>query len=161
MIDIELTGADEVGERLRSFPDRVRSRLASVLERLGGTLGDRVRDKLGGDVLHTRSGRLAGGLTLAVDAGDETSVTLGIDGDAVPYAAYQEFGFHGSETVRAQLRTIREAFGRPIAPRQVAVCGYTRRVDYPSHSFLRSALAEIAPDAVVEIAAGVGDEARL
>jgi phage gpG-like protein len=161
MIDIEVTGADEVAARLRSFPDRLRSRLAAVLERVGGVLGDRVRDKLGGDVLHMRSGRLAGGLTLAVDTGDGTSVTLGIDGDAVPYAAYQEFGFHGSETVRAQLRTIKAAFGRPIAPRQVAVRGYTRRVDYPAHSFLRSALADIAPDAVAEIAANVGDEAQL
>jgi len=160
MIDVEVAGADEVADRLRSFPDRVRSRLVSVLERVGVALGDRVRDQLGGDVLHIRSGRLSGGITLAVDAGDRTSVTLGIDGDAVPYAAYQEFGFHGTESVRAQLRTIRQAFGRPISPRQVAVRGYTRHVDYPAHSFLRSALADIAPDAVAEIASGAGDEAR-
>jgi hypothetical protein len=156
MIGIDVT--DGASEKLRDFPERLLARLDGTMQSLGLALQDRVRDKLGGEVLHSRSGRLAAGVAFDVaSSGDSASVALGIAD--VPYAAYQEYGFHGTETVRAHLRTIKEAFGRAIAPRQVAVRSFARRVDYPAHSFLRSALAEIAPDAVAQIDVAAGEEA--
>jgi hypothetical protein len=151
MIAAQIEGGDEVIERLQSFPDRLAVRLSGVMQMLGLELQERASEKLGGAVLQRRSGKLAAGLTLDLDTGqDETTMTVGVN-SSVRYAAYQEYGFHGTETVRAHLRVIKEVFGRPIAARTVAVKAYTRRVNYPAHSFLRSALADIAPDVEAQI----------
>ena len=149
---------DGAADRLRGFPGRLQARLDGVMRTLGVALEARARRKMGGDVLHRRSGRLDAGIDLQVASdGGRVTATLGIAG--VPYAAYQEYGFHGTETVRAHLRTITEAFGRTIAPRPVAVRSFARRVDYPAHSFLRAALADIAPDVPAQIGAAAGAEA--
>jgi hypothetical protein len=160
MIALEIgSGADTVAA-LRSFPDRLSARLFGVMQTLGIALQDTVRDNLGGKVLRKRSGRLAAGVDVAVtSAGNDVGVAVGIAG--VPYAAYQEYGWHGTETVRAHLRTIKEAFGRPIAPRAVTVRSFARRVDYPAHSYLRSALAAVAPEALAQIDAAAAEEAAL
>jgi hypothetical protein len=156
MIGIDVT--DDASENLRGFSGRLLDRLAGTMENLGIALQGRVRDNLGGQILHRRSGRLTAGVDLAMTAtSDGVSASLGIDD--VPYAAYQEYGFHGTETVRAHLRTIRQAFGRGISPRDVTVRSFTRRVDYPAHSFLRSALDEVAPDVVTQVDAAAGAEA--
>lgn len=156
MIDIEIL--DGASEKLRAFPERLRNRLDGTMRNLGGALQDRVRDKLGGVVLRQRSGKLAAGVAFDIASdSDGVSATVGIGN--VPYAADQEYGFHGTETVRAHLRTIKEAFGRTIAPREIAVRAHTRRIDYPAHSYLRSALADIAPDVQAQIDAAAGEEA--
>lgn len=157
MIAPTIDGADAVGGRLRSLPERLGARLTAAMQRLGDTLQDSASEKLAGAVLQRRSGRLAGAVVLDVAAsGEGIDARLSVDTAAVPYAAYQEFGFHGTETVRAQLRTIRQAFGRPIAERQVPVASHSRRVDYPAHSFLRAALDEVEPRIVPEIEEAVG-----
>jgi hypothetical protein len=158
MIETEVTDGAAALRSVRGFPGRLEARLAAVMQRLGSELQDRVRDQLSGGALRQRSGRLASGIELDI-ASAGNSIAVSIDAGGVPYAAYEEYGFHGTETVRAHLRTIREAFGRAIAPRTIAIQSYARRVDYPAHSFLRSALSEIAPDALAQIDAAVGDEA--
>ncbi len=158
MIALQISGGAAVTGKLNDFPARLNTRLAGVMQSIGAALRDRVGDNLSGSVLNQRSGRLEAGISLEVSSsGDDVAASLSI-GD-VPYAAYQEYGFHGTESVRAQLRTIKEAFGRAIAPRQIAVRSFTRRVDYPAHSYLRSALAELAPDAVTQIDLAAGEEA--
>ena len=159
MSDVEMAGADAVLERLTSFPERIAVRLQGVMRVVGGALEDRVRANLSGRILHARSGRLRSSVVFDVDQdGDTLAATVGVAAD-VPYAAFQEYGWSGVESVRASLRTVRQAFGRPIAPRTVAVKAHSRRVDYPAHSFLRSALAELEPDARARIEAAVADEA--
>jgi hypothetical protein len=158
MIEARVTGGTAALRSLRGFPSRLRMRLDGVMQALGTQLEDRVRDNLGGAVLGRRSGRLAAGISLGVEP-SVSGIALSLSVADVPYAAYQEYGFHGTETVRAHLQTVRQAFGRPIAPRVVAVRGYARRVDYPAHSFLRAALDEVAPDAADRIGAAVTDEA--
>jgi hypothetical protein len=149
MIGIKTDG-DAALAALAGFPHRLAPRLARVMAILGTTLEDRVRDNLTGAVLRQRSGQLEAGLALDIGTtADGITSALGVTG--VPYAAYQEYGFHGTESVRAHLRVIKEAFGRAIAPRATAVRAYSRQVDYPAHSFLRSALQRIAPDVVTEI----------
>ena len=156
MIGAETT--DGAADRLRGFPDRLHARLERQAQRPHHAVEARARHRMAGDVLHRRSGRLDAGIDLRVASdGGRITATLGIAG--VPYAAYQEYGFHGTETVRAHLRTITEAFGRTIAPRPVAVRSFARRVDYPAHSFLRAALADIAPDVLAQIGAAAGAEA--
>lgn len=156
MIGVAVTDGATAIDRLAGFPERLSVRLGGVMENLGTSLRDRVRDNLAGAVLQTRSGRLAAAIDADVAAaGNGMAVSVAVGG--VPYAAYQEYGFHGTESVRAHLRTIKEAFGRAVAPRPVAVRSYTRRVDYPAHSYLRSALADIAPDARAQIDGAVAN----
>jgi hypothetical protein len=158
MITVAIEGAGDAVERLRSFPDRLGARLATVAQRLGDELQGRVAEKLDGGVLQMRSGRLASSLSLSVDqTTDGIATRLGIDPAAAPYAQFQEFGFSGTESVRAHLREIKQAFGRAIAERQVSVRSYGRRVAYPAHSFLRTALDEIAPDILFETGEAVDD----
>ncbi len=151
-----IDGTDAVAERLRSLPERLGARLAAAMQRLGDRLQDSVAAKLDGAVLQRRSGRLAGAVAFEIEtSGEGIGARLGVDPVAIPYAAYQEFGFRGTETVRAQLRTIKQAFGRPIAERQVPVASHDRRVDYPAHSFLRAALDEAAPGVMPEFTEAV------
>ena len=64
------------------------------------------------------------------------------------YARFQELGFTGTMNVRKHLRTIKSAFGKTTKGGAVtfSVLGHARRVDYPAHSFLASALAELEGD---------------
>jgi hypothetical protein len=91
---------------------------------------------LSGAVLDSRTGALRA----SPGANLRATVTAG-----APYAAFQEYGFTGTESVRAHLRQQTQAFGRAIAPVTAQVRAFDREVDYPEHSYLRSALAELAP----------------
>jgi len=151
VIAVEILGADAVLGRLAALPGAVEDGLARALARLSLELQARVQGKLSGEVLQSRSGALRASVAASLEArAGSLSISLG---SALSYSAYQEYGFRGIESVRAQLRTIREAFGRPLrgGPREIAVRAYSRRVDYPAHSFLRSALAELQPEIVAEI----------
>jgi hypothetical protein len=97
---------------------------------------------LSGDVLNTRTGALRASLAASVDPGQTLRATITA---SAPYAAFQEYGFTGTENVRAHLRRQAQAFGRAIAPVTAQVRAYDRKIDYPAHSYLRSALAELAP----------------
>jgi hypothetical protein len=141
MIAADLSGAEKVQNRLREWPQTMRGSLAGRLRSLAHELKDLVTDnKLGGEVLHARTGTLRASVFAAV-AESPGGVTLSLGSD-VPYAAFQEFGFSGSEAVREHLRRITTAFGRPIrtGARDVLVRAYTRRLAYPRHSFLSRTL---------------------
>jgi hypothetical protein len=158
MIALEIAQGGDAADRLLAFPDRLATRLLGVMQMLGVALQQTVRDNLGGKILRKRSGRLTASVDVAVTSvGRDVGVAVGVAG--VPYAAYQEYGFHGSETVRAHLRTVKEAFGRPIAPHAVAVRPFARRVEYPAHSYLRAALAAVAPEALAQIDIAAAEEA--
>jgi phage gpG-like protein len=124
--------------------DAVRQYLAGLGARADAALrdgaavsADRLRNaaerNLSGSVLKVRTG------TLRASLAAQSSAEGGTVGAGAPYAAFQEYGFSGTETVRAHLR--RRAKGG-LAP----VRTYSRRVDYPAHSYLRAALSELAPD---------------
>ena len=69
------------------------------------------------------------------------------------YAAAQEYGFVGEESVSAHSREIREAFGRTIAPKTTLICAFSRTMNLPERSYMRSALDEMQD----EIAAALSD----
>jgi len=146
VIAVEILGAEEVLARLEAISGAVEEGLARALARLSRELEARVQGKLSGEVLQSRGGALRASIEASLDAGGGT-LAASVSSD-LPYAGFQEYGFDGVESVRAQLRTIREAFGRPLrgGAREIAVRAYGRKIDYPAHSFLRSALAEMEPD---------------
>lgn len=152
MISVTISAADALG-RLRVLPPILTSRLTAVVAILAQRLYDRVEENLSGTVLHRRSGRLAASITQQVDG---LSASVGFDPSAVPYGAAQEFG----ADPRAHLIAVKNAralsfvvAGRRVFARHVMFPG----AHLPERSFLRSALAALAPDIGAAIAAAVAD----
>lgn len=146
MITTYVIGDREVIKRLEAMPAKVQAGLLRAVTALSIQLQDYVKaSKLSGQVLRRRTHNLADNISHRVESG-ETSVS-GIVGTNVPYAAYHEFGFSGTESVKAYLRTIKQAFGKPLkaGAMEISVGAHTRQVNYPAHSFLRSALADLRP----------------
>jgi phage gpG-like protein len=139
---LTVTGLDRVIVRLQEMPDAVRRSIARVVTEEAIRLETVVKDeKLSGQVLKNRTGRLRSSIHHQVDIGAAT-VTASIYTN-VAYAHFWEYGFSGTESVRQHLRHIITAFGRPLeTPKDVLVRAHSRRVDQPARSFLRSTLAE-------------------
>ena len=150
MITAVLVGDEAMLARLRAMPDAANSNLARAIAKLGVELQRSVQqDKLSGQLLKVRSGSLRSSIGLRLDqAGTTISATVSTDLD---YARAQEYGYSGTVNIRVSLRRIREAFGRPIAEKTISVRAYSRRMDLPEHSFLRSALDDMAPQIQSEI----------
>jgi phage gpG-like protein len=151
MIAVDIAGAHALVERLQSMPERVAARLAITMAGLGADLRGLVQDSIAGSGLHSRSGRL--NQSIEVEA-DETSVSAGIDTAAVPYAAIQEYGgttrAHVIEAINAAALRF-QIGGRTVFAKRVMHPGSV----IPAHSFLATALAELAPvarDAVADAA---------
>ena len=82
------------------------------------------------------TGRLRSSITGQV-SGDGFSAVVGTN---VEYAPRLEMGYSGPESVKAHTRTIRKAFGRAIAPRDVQVSAFTRTANARAYPFLRPAI---------------------
>lgn len=144
MITAYLLGDEQLLERLRALPDAINLGLLRGITRLGiGLQSDVQQDKLSGQVLRSRTGLLRSSIDLRVDQGGG-AITASVFSDS-RYAGVQEYGFAGTVSVRASLRRIREAFGRPIAEKTISVRAHDRRMDLPERSFLRSALEDMTP----------------
>jgi hypothetical protein len=134
----------ELVERLRALPAALNAGLLRAIAELGIQLQrDIKQNKLSGQVLKSHTGALKSSIDLHIDSSGGV-VTASVFSNS-RYAAAQEFGFAGTVSVRASLRRITEAFGRPIAEKTVSVRAYDRRMDLPERSFLRSALEEMTP----------------
>lgn len=156
MIAAYLVGDDQALERLRALPEAVSSRLLRAITQLGIELQRNVeQDKLSGQVLQSRTGSLKSSIDFRVDqSGGAFAASVF---STSRYAAVQEYGFAGTVSVRASLRRIREAFGRPIAEKTISVRAYDRRMNLPERSFLRSALEDIAPVIRDEVEAALSE----
>ena len=144
MITAYLVGVVQLLERVRALPDAINSGLLRGITQLGIELQRHVQeDKLSGQVLGSRTGSLRSSISLQVDQ-NGGGVTASVFTDS-RYAGVQEYGFAGTVSVRASLRRIREAFGRPIAENTISVRAYDRHMNLPERSFLRSALEDMAP----------------
>jgi phage gpG-like protein len=152
MIAATMTNADEGADRLAALTAAAEAALEAVSADLADRLLAIAQRNLSGDVLNARSGRLRDSLAANVDLAGPLTATVTAD---TPYAAFQEYGFQGAESVRAYLRQQSQVFGRTIRPVQVAVKAHDRHVDYPAHSYLRSALAELAPDIRAAVASAL------
>jgi hypothetical protein len=115
-------------------------------------------NKLSGQVLRVKTGTLRRKINGRVS---ETSNSItGQVGVKLAYAAAHEYGLDVDESVRAHLRTIKQAFGRSIAPVTFEVKAHSRHVHLPERSFLRSSLREMTPEIQNMIRAAVVGAAR-
>jgi phage gpG-like protein len=145
-MNAQAQGLDELIVRLRTMGGEVRRRLLVAVTREAIALEGVVKaDKLSGQVLRNVTGRLRSSIHHEVEA-EETHIVgiVGANMAKARYAAFHEYGFHGAEQVAEHIRTIHQAFGRPITPREVLVRAHSRAIDYPGRSYLRSTLAERA-----------------
>ena len=156
MIDARLSGDGEVLARLAAIGARMPQRVEARIEALAARLQDAVVAKLSNDVLQLRSGRLAASIAVkTTGGGDAPAAALAVVGPAAAYAAVQEYG--GTVTVRAHLRTIREAWGRPIAKGAETIAVRAHAASYPERSFLRAALADLQGEIRTGIGAAVAE----
>lgn len=144
MIAAVLAGDDRALSRLRRLAGDAEAGLVRAITRLATDLRRNVQDELSGPVLSARSGSLASSIDLRVDR-SATAITGTVFSDS-SYACAHEYGFVGTVNVKASLRRITEAFGRPIASKTVTVRAHTRSMNLPQRSFLRTALGAMDPE---------------
>jgi phage gpG-like protein len=156
MIHAQVIGDVAVRNRLLRVPHRMQTEIQSVINRIIIELMAKVKgQKLSGEVLNVVTGRLRRSINSRL-FGAGTAKIEGHVGTNVVYARPHEMGFSGSENVKAHLRTIKQAWGHPLAePRTVMVSSHSRNVNIPEKSFLRSALREMEPQIRDQIAAAV------
>ncbi|MDC4953552.1 hypothetical protein OHW04_05910 [Acinetobacter baumannii] len=130
---------DEMNNRVRFEIRRTVNALTLRLQRIVQ------EDMLSGQRLKVQSGRLRGSVSSKVDE-DKDSIegTVGAGGALVPYAPAHEFGLNGALGVKAHLRIIKQAFGRPISPVQVNVKAHSRNVRFRELRFMRDSLDIVA-----------------
>lgn len=159
MIGGYVSGDAAVSADLRALPARARAGLAKGLGRIALRLQAKVqREKLTGQVLKVQTGTLRRSVEQVVkDSGENV---LAVVSSNVKYARIHEYGFTGTASVKGHIRTIKQAFGKSIAPTQVSVSSHSRRVDHPERSFLRSSLRELDSAGVIkeEITKAIGVE---
>lgn len=137
-----------VRARLDAMPDRVRARLERAVYTLAEKLRSHiVRDKLLGQVLNRRSGRLGQSIQQKVEStGTSITGTVYSAGD-VKYAAIHEFGGHISarEIVARNAKSLAFVMGgKQVFAKRVQWPGATM----PERSFMRSSLADMKEEIV-------------
>lgn len=149
---VKVLGADAVRDQLRHAASEARSRLRGEINTLGILLAAHVQQtKLRGQVLNQRSGRLISSIHHELEETDaEVNALVGTN---VEYAAVHELGFSGTVQVKEHYRTVKKAWGRPIAPVQAAVASHARKMNMPQRAFLAPSLVEFTPRAMARLRA--------
>jgi phage gpG-like protein len=146
-----ITGADAVIARLKAMPEVLRPRIRKIIEKFAIDVQASAKQKLSDDYLAVRTGRLRRSITFAVN--DQGTAIMGNVGSNVDYAARQEYGFSGTESVRSFMRNQSMAFGKPITPRMVSVRAFSRHANTPAKHFLRDSLQGAKPSLYERLAA--------
>lgn len=142
MIEATLIGQKATRDKLVAVFPSVRDGLVQTINTLSIKLVSKIKtDYLSGQVLHRRTGRLSRSVHANPVVVVEGLIT-GKVGTNVSYAAFHEYGFQGTESIKTHLRTITQAFGRQLkgGSKEITVHAYTRQADYPARSFMRAAL---------------------
>ncbi|HWE72493.1 MAG TPA: hypothetical protein VG328_04980 [Stellaceae bacterium] len=150
---VNLAGADALVAWFQSRPPALDARLGDAFSGIADALYQRVLANLAGDAVKDNSGKLRDAL---VEASDMRSASIGVDGGAVPYAGALEFGASIPEQLIAIKNGKALAFivgGSQVFAKQVTHPAFV----LPPHSFLRSALADLAPDALAMVDDAVGE----
>lgn len=130
--------AREAEARLKTLAPKVRARVGSVVAVNAAKLEDVVRRNLSGGVLQARTGRLRDSIQVESDGAG-----FRVFSDA-PYARVQEYGgkIDIPETVPVNAKALAFEYAGKLV---FATHARAHEVVIPERSFMRSALAEIAP----------------
>ena len=146
MLKMEFIGGDVLAAVLRSYGDKVQTAIVQSIGRSALRLQSEVMDnRLSGQVLNIRTGNLHRSIHQQVTSSG--GLVVGEVDTNVRYGVAHEYGFAGTVNVKASMRQIRQAFGRPLkSPRYVQIRAHSRNVKLPERSFLRSALRDMKPE---------------
>lgn len=153
MLSLSVEGETALAARFAAMPAAIRSALNAKAILLAQALKDHVvQDKLAGQILQSRTGALRASIDAEVSVdGDQTQVRL-FAGEAVKYAAIQEFGGRTPAHDIAPDKAKALAFtvgGRRVFARIVHHPGST----IPARPYLSSALADMGPQIAAELKA--------
>ena len=153
-LDVRFVGDDKVIANLKGMGPKVVAAGKASITRSTMRVLAKAKQKVSGEVLKNRTGTLRRAINFRVeDAGGRIVGTVGIK---LRYAAAHEYGFKGTVTVRAHLRTMKVAWGRPVKqPRKIEVGAHTMKMNLPERSFLRSSLRELRSDIIADMQASV------
>jgi phage gpG-like protein len=146
---------DGANAMLAGLPARLRNVLMENATQLAAELEARIQQKLGGEVLRSRSGALARSIGSTVEVGaDGVTVEIATGGD-VKYAAIHEFG--GTIPPHEILPDKARALAFVLGGKQVfATRVNIPAVTMPERSYLRSSLAEMADQIREELSEALG-----
>ena len=112
MLNVEFIGGDAIAAVLKAYSDGVQSAVEKSIGRSVLKLQREVkRNRLSGQVLNVRTGNLRRSIHHQVTSSG--GLVVGEVNTNVRYGAAQEYGFAGTVNVKASMRQIRQAFGRP------------------------------------------------
>ncbi|HGS8527122.1 TPA: HK97 gp10 family phage protein, partial [Neisseria gonorrhoeae] len=142
MLKMEFIGGGILAAVFKAYAADVQDAVVKSVGRSALRLQREVKqNRLSGRVLRVRTGNLRRSVHQRVNVSG--NVVSGEVDTNVRYGIAHEYGFAGSVNVKASLRQVRQAFGKPLKPpRYVRVRAHTRDVKLPERSFLRSALRD-------------------
>lgn len=173
MIQGVIIGSEKVTAHFKQIGPQAVPKLTARIQKVVISLQAKViQNKLSGQVLRIRSNNLRSSIHQEVAVAGST--ITGIVGTNVEYAAYHEYGLQGTVNVKEHLRrtkSVKIAFAKGknkgklnlLATRKsqkekaatITVKAHTRKVDYPEHSFLRSAMADMTDEIKMAVSEGM------
>jgi hypothetical protein len=157
---IEIDSDRLVALRFEQFPERARAAIANRL----GSITQRLLARVQGNE-PSRTGRLRGETQSSVTTGnDRISGRVRVDtsrgGEAEHgKAAALEYGAHGTAHVSAHAMQLSHFYDQLIAPREVLVAAYDRRVDIAERRFLRGPLDDMRSEIIEELRQALAEAA--
>jgi len=140
---LEVGLLDTSSAALAAMPARVRAALSAKANALAAGLQAKIRQKLAGDALNTKSGALAGSIGVTIDdSSADVSVRIATSAD-IKYAAIHEFGgtIAPHEIVPDKAKALAFAIGgKQVFAARVQIPAVTM----PERSYMRSSLGEMA-----------------
>jgi len=134
MISLEIPGVSELA-RIGELGNKVEKTVWAEARKIAIDIAASVkRDKLSGQVLKRRTGTLSRSISQRVEVSTSGRIEMLI-GTNVEYARRHEFGFSGSETVKAHMRKTKTGAH--------SVRSHARKVNTPARSFIRSAIQDM------------------
>lgn len=153
-IVIEVKGDTVVIGRLVSLPGVVHRALLKKIHELTQGLRNRVLEKLSGEVLNVRSGRLRRSIQSRVEDADSNITGTVFQTADVPYGRIHEYGgtIHIPEVVPVKAKALRFSVGGKDI---FAMRAKAHDVHIPERSFLRSSLKEQREEIIAGLKAAV------
>jgi phage gpG-like protein len=155
MISAQITGSQQVIEKLGAIPAKVRAAAKSSLDIWATELAGYIKsEKLSGQVLNRRSGNLSSSVFP-----DSSETSTSVSGGAragldVPYARIHEYG----GLIPAHVVVVKNAKALCFSVGGVmrfAKSVHIPDVQMPERSYMRSSLREQAPEGIAELRAAV------
>lgn len=137
-------GVDALVTRINSLADRItgNDKVKQALTLIGIRLQAEIKKKIRSIHL-IDTGNLQNKIYYKLFQ-DDRGHGVAVGSYGVPYAALYEFGFHGSQNVRAHSRLMNEAFGKPVkTAKQIQVKAHVRFLTVAKRPYIRpTVLAE-------------------